>query len=402
MKQQLCLSLAFILPSLCLAQEWVKTTSNTTETITDIAFPTSTTGYASGTFGTIIKSTDAGLHWSRLKSPSQESFTAIAAIDAEHVFCGRNGLYKTDDGGRNWTEVGDFSRVGSSIFDIDFVSPSTGYLIKSGYIYKTIDAGETWREVYSEGADYFLDRLYEPEENVIIATGGFTRSEIFGRVSVGFIVRSADAGRTWDLLETQGIPDIIAADWPSPHRGLVFTQPGSVFQTTDGGKHWEEIATHLPELGPPLITAVRFANESLGYAVSFDGKMLQTDDGGYHWRVEAMASSQEGGVPLVALELLSNGVFAAGNDGLIFQRQRLEHTRELMIDAIKLRTAEGGADIWFHGKMGASYRIESSPDLQTPWVLESVTSPKEYPCLVSVPTKGERQRYFRVVELPVE
>ena len=56
-------------------------------------------------------------------------------------------VYCTSDGGRNWTNTGDFGGIPGftgGIAGFDFSSKSNGFMIVDDVLYRTNDAGNTW------------------------------------------------------------------------------------------------------------------------------------------------------------------------------------------------------------------------------------------------------------------
>lgn len=57
---------------------------------------------------------------------------------------------------------------------------------------------------------------------------------------------------------------------------------GLMFQTTDGGKHWQERYRSLDGL-----SKIRFANEKVGWMIGGNGLILRTSNGGMRWTRQA-------------------------------------------------------------------------------------------------------------------
>ena len=51
-----------------------------------------------------------------------------------------NGLYKTINSGTSWTKLA----ITGNIKEVEFVNSTIGFCISDGYLYKTIDGGQTW------------------------------------------------------------------------------------------------------------------------------------------------------------------------------------------------------------------------------------------------------------------
>jgi photosystem II stability/assembly factor-like uncharacterized protein len=152
-------------------------------------------------------------------------------------------LYRTDDGGQNWTQVNLDLPEGAENYELGidqdqmrFVSAKDGFLVvrMSGdstqtAVYVTNDSGESWSLtptlIPEAGASNFLSA-----EEAIIYNG-----EQF------YVTR--DRARTW----TTVAPDIVFGDsfatmeFVNPNSGWVITVAGdtrSLYRTQDGGATW--------------------------------------------------------------------------------------------------------------------------------------------------------------------
>jgi photosystem II stability/assembly factor-like uncharacterized protein len=108
-------------------------------------------------------------------------------------------------------------------------------------------------------------------------------------VGYGWVLRSADAGHTWQRLDVTG--DFFqSVHFPTPQTGYVCGASGTILKSTDGGATWRMLrqggafgARHK------AFRALRFADAERGWAVGDAGLFWQTDDGGATWRPVAGA-----------------------------------------------------------------------------------------------------------------
>ena len=108
------LNLVFVSLVVCVPSyfcQWVKQTVDTTASFRGLSVVDKNTVWASGTRGTVIRTTDGGGTWSVIKVPDAEKldFRDIEAFDANtaYILSIGNGdssrIYKTTDGGKSWT-----------------------------------------------------------------------------------------------------------------------------------------------------------------------------------------------------------------------------------------------------------------------------------------------------------
>src|SRR5260370_1301533 len=59
-----------------------------------------------GRSGTVLRTTDGGKHWRKLRPPAQDDLRSVFAVDARQATVSpNNGAYQTTDGGATWTKL---------------------------------------------------------------------------------------------------------------------------------------------------------------------------------------------------------------------------------------------------------------------------------------------------------
>ena len=175
-----------------------------------------------------------------------------------------DGVYKSTDGGENWTNVGlkDSEHIARIL--VDPKDGNTVYVCATGHlwddnsergVYKTTDGGKAWRKVLA-GSD--------------------------GSTGCGMLTMSP--------LEPQ---TLYASMWDFRRQGWTFRSggPGSgLYKSTDGGKHWTEL-TDVNSKGLPakpygrIALAVAPSKPQVVYAMieSKTSALFRSDDGGTTW-----------------------------------------------------------------------------------------------------------------------
>ncbi len=108
-----------------------------------VHFPNAQIGYAVGSFGSIIKTTDGGLSWKKIRDGdkrhvSNEPFRSVFFTNEDHGYIvGEGGLFwQTQDGGTHWKQVKDFPNV--DLYDI-YVKENKGFIVgANGRIFEFI------------------------------------------------------------------------------------------------------------------------------------------------------------------------------------------------------------------------------------------------------------------------
>ncbi len=175
-----------------------------------------------------------------------------------------DGIYKSTDGGENWTNMGlkDSEHIARVL--VDPGDSNTVYACATGHlwddndergVYKTTDGGKSWKKVLA-GAN--------------------------GSTGCAMLAMPAQESKT-----------IYAAMWDFRRQGWTFRSggPGSgLFKSTDGGEHWTELTSAnnkgLPEKPYGRIAlAVAPSKPDVVYAMieCKHGSLFRSDDGGKTW-----------------------------------------------------------------------------------------------------------------------
>ncbi|HRK60835.1 MAG TPA: hypothetical protein PLI74_14400, partial [Candidatus Kapabacteria bacterium] len=146
------------------------------------------------------------------------------------------GVWRTTDGGDSWTPLMDFTNsteMGALAMDPnnpDILYAGTGeyrsgsYSIAGAGIFKTTDAGATWRVIGLTNVGGFSKIYVHPKNSNLIYAGGID-------ANAGFY-KSTDAGETWKRMNNGVISDI-SLHPDNPDDVIVGIAGENVFQTLD-------------------------------------------------------------------------------------------------------------------------------------------------------------------------
>ncbi|MBI2222396.1 MAG: hypothetical protein HYU53_14460 [Acidobacteria bacterium] len=230
------------------------------------------------------------------------------------------GVWKTESCGNVWSPVGDGQMATGSIGSIDvsesnpdLVWVGTGSAaIRSNVIigrgvYKSADAGKTWQFMgLKESGQIGAIKVHPAKPDVVwLAALGSP----FGPNDERGIFKTTDAGRTWKKVlfvngETGGRslainpanPDeIYAAMYRGFRKGwdIISGGPaseGGIYKSTDGGETWTHLTSGLPQtlIGKIDIDVAR-SNPKVVYAMveapGPEGGLYRSDDAGASWRL---------------------------------------------------------------------------------------------------------------------
>ena len=226
------------------------------------------------------------------------------------------GLWKTTDGGDTWTPVTDGQVTSASVGavavsesnpDVVYIgmgeSAIRGNIMPGDGIYKSTDAGKTWRHVGFRTVDAISKiRIHPTNPDIAWAA-------VFGKYSVPSeergVYKTTDGGATWkrvlfrdaktgavDIAVDRTNPSVLyAALWEAYRKEYQMSSggPGSgLFRSTDGGETWTEITrnTGLPSgLVGKIGVALTAAKPGRVYALieNENGGLFKSDDAGATW-----------------------------------------------------------------------------------------------------------------------
>jgi photosystem II stability/assembly factor-like uncharacterized protein len=153
-----------------------------------------------------------------------------------------DGVYKTTDGGKTFTNIGLKETQAIARIVIDPKNPDTLYVAVPGHLfgpnkerglYKTIDGGKTWTLAkYIDPDTGFTDVALDPVNSNIIYAASYQRRRLGccfnGGGPTSALWKSADAGKTWTKLTGSGLPPgtygRIAVDVSRSNPNVVYAQ----------------------------------------------------------------------------------------------------------------------------------------------------------------------------------
>ncbi len=204
-------------------------------------------------------------------------------------------ILKTTNGGNTWNIIKTFLNT-SHFTDIDFISTSTGWATSYGYIYKTIDGGINWTTC-DPGYAYSSEIVFV-NDNI-----GFVICQI------GTILKSTDGGSSW-VATSIGAADMGALFFTDNITGYVTTINGHVWKTTNAGSTWE----HVSEVDNKSLYDIFFIDSNIGYMAGDGWKIYKSSDGGLTWNIQNSGVSSK----LVGIFFTDNTHgWAVGEDGTI-------------------------------------------------------------------------------------
>jgi len=249
-----------------------------------ILFTDDNTGYLIGISGTLLKTENAGESWVLNESLSDIAYFAdlqsIEFVNYEVGYLvGSKRIYKTMDSGDSWEEVWESS---FDLFSVSFSNAETGIAVGGDWLYEvsgiitTSDGGNNWAESSYSATTKYIDEIKFVNDNLGYAVGGHVSATYSG-----YVMKTEDAGDTWLTLNLgtniYWITDIAICD-----NNIIYTvgQEGQILKSTNGGLSWIEQNSNTSE----SLYVVQFTDNNIGYVAGENGTIIKTSNGGDTWQ----------------------------------------------------------------------------------------------------------------------
>ena len=224
------------------------------------------------------------------------------------------GVWKTEDGGLNWSNISDGYFQTGSVGAIA-VAPSDPNILYVGMgehpvrgvmsahgdgVYKSLDEGKSWQYLGLPDTRHIAAIQVHPQNPDIVYVA--VQGAAFGPSESRGVYRSTDGGQSWQrvlyvdnhtgassLSMDPSNPRILYAGmWDHLRQPWEIRSGGSgsgLYKSTDGGLNWEKLNSGLPAAMGKVDICVSPANPNRVYAniEADNGGVFRSDDGGSSW-----------------------------------------------------------------------------------------------------------------------
>jgi photosystem II stability/assembly factor-like uncharacterized protein len=261
------------------------------------------------TFGQYNPASFSAMQW-RLVGPHRAGrVTAVAGIpgDAATYYFGTpgGGVWKSINGGRVWTPIFDEAHVASigalalAPSNPNIIYVGTGEETVGNGMYRSDDAGKTWRHIGLEDTRYITGVIVDPKDpNIVVVSA----RDYFVAGQGRGIFKTTDGGQTWKKVyykdDKTSVVDLeVAPDDPRTIYAATYNlqidfanrralgPESHVLKSTDEGDTWQQLAgTGLPDTGRGTIGLAIAPKTGARrvYAIINSG-FFRSDDGGATW-----------------------------------------------------------------------------------------------------------------------
>ncbi|WP_439105609.1 VPS10 domain-containing protein [Congregibacter sp.] len=253
-----------------------------------------------------------------------------------------DGIYKSTDGGKNWTNMGleDSQHIGEIIVhpensDVVYVA-AQGPLWSPGGdrgFYKSTDGGQTWTKTLGdEEFTGVTDIAIDPRnpERVYAATWQHHRTvaTLMDGGAKSAIYRSEDGGDTWKKL-SEGLPEgkmgkiglAISPQQPDIVYAAIELnrRKGGTWKSLDGGESWTQQSEVISGgTGPHYYVELYASPHRFDHLYMMDASMKQSLDGGITWG-PVNRQHRHGDNHALAFKLSDPDYLLLGTDGGVYE-----------------------------------------------------------------------------------
>ncbi len=238
--------------------------------INEVKWIADQTFIAVGDQGMLLMTYDNGATWEIKQIKTLRNFKGIWVKNQQEILVlgsydnSGTELYKTTDGGANWTLDYENNAIGAN--DIHFPTDSVGYIVGNiGKVLKTTDAGTTWLDFSTTSITGSLQTVWFTSPD----TGFAGRTTTFG------MYKTTNGGLTWSQNFGYNLTNCYTIHFLNDTLGYAGGFNNRIYKTTDGGNLW------LMQQNPGLsenIRSISFADSVRGMAVS-SGYIYRTTNG---------------------------------------------------------------------------------------------------------------------------
>lgn len=230
-----------------------------------------------------------------------------------YVATGSGGIFKTTNGGIDWTPIFDRQNT-MSVGDIalepgnpDVIWVGTGESnVRNSVsfgdgVYKSTDGGKTWKHLGLKDTNTISKIVVSPKNPDIAYVAAVGHA--WGENEERGVFMTTDGGKTWtktlyidnqhgasDLEIDPVNPNILYAGmWRFERKPWTFTsgsEKGGVYRSIDGGRTWNKLEKGLPKMIGRIGLSVSQSNPNVVYAMleAKEGTLYRSDDKGENFR----------------------------------------------------------------------------------------------------------------------
>jgi photosystem II stability/assembly factor-like uncharacterized protein len=259
----------------------------------------------------VYRSNDGGREWTKISDQINVESLAIDPRSQDRIYVGtwRQG-WRTDDGGKNWKHIAEGMVLDTDMFSItiDPERPDNVWVATCGWVYNSLNGGDNWTR-YKDGFNNrrIHDVEIDPKDPNVVYAG-----------SVAGLYRSENAGKVFAPVtdETLVINSIVLHP-KRPDRIILGIEGDGVYVSDDRGANFRRASEGLHNLRIKTVAPDPFEKDRLYAAVMFGGAasgIYRSDDAGLTWERSSKTPLPEILTLTIASETDAEVKFLAGTE----------------------------------------------------------------------------------------
>jgi len=285
-------------------QYWSLQMSGTSATLHGLHFLDANTGWVAGNGGVLLKTTNGGSNWQFMSVPTYD-YRAVYFVTAQQGYLSTsNGrILKTTDGGQSWSEQV-LDNLGScNSNQLQFINSQTGYVACYG-LWRTTDGGANWTRVFHAFTSFIQFHFWSTSQ------GAMARSHVSPYLTT-------NGGTQWQ--QVSGVPQMSFIQYLDAQT-LVSYSSSSFHKSTNGGLSWQSTQPFIINQSTYSVQGLHFASSSHGWAIRSNTPptIFHTQNGGQNWSKQETIYT--GSFSVNAMQFINqNTGWAIGNSGVILK-----------------------------------------------------------------------------------
>ncbi len=224
-------------------------------------------GYAATAFATIVKTTNGGHDWTTSLNVPNSSMHSIFVLDENNIYAtGAAAFYKTTNGGINWFSfsTGYYS---TGLYDVNFLNVNTGFIVGfPDVVLKTTNGGDNWVNTVSfTGIQQSYQSIKVVNNNIFITNRGQ-------------ILKSTNLGTNWNCVVCSSSSSLSEITFNNAGTGLVLGT--YLHRSSDYGESWSPMLPLNFSLYYPTSISLNGNNSII---VGEYGMILRSSNAGVNW-----------------------------------------------------------------------------------------------------------------------
>jgi photosystem II stability/assembly factor-like uncharacterized protein len=359
--EKLIIALLVFLP-LSLNAQWEVLNDGFTDFMSTQDFIDEDIGWIAGLHGTLYKTIDGGENWTSIPYNESWNFRIIDFINESIGWASGTigweiaAAWKTTDGGFSW-----FQQLSNVEFNsLHAIDENNIYAIGGETIFKTTNGGTDWIDVSPNLTDRNYNSLWFQDSQTGVIVGNYNG----GTADRGVILKTTNGGTNWTetiVNEFNNIYDLQFLDNTNGYFRANNDSVNFIYKTDDMLLNWV-----LKTQSPYSIGAYKFINSNLAYAIMGDSitanNLMKSSDGGVNWQiVQSLALySRTISVNKIFLGNSGNGIMIGSFEGgwVLFKKLNDEDNWKIQKFSYPIR------DVYFIDKdkgFIAGYSVAGSP-----------------------------------------